>query len=105
MNQCLDLWQEGTDEDEAFNAAITTADGNVVVAGYTAGSWDITNDGWFDVAAAKLNVDDGDVIWRYQVRQAQHLLRLRRNSLEPRRLGRMCTAPHPPSSASDVSRR
>lgn len=54
-----------------------TADGNVVVAGYTAGNWNNTNDGNYDIAAAKLNVDDGEVIWKYQVRQSSYPLRLR----------------------------
>lgn len=37
------------------------------MAGITQGSWDEVNDGWNDVAVAKLNVDNGEVIWTYQV--------------------------------------
>lgn len=44
-----------------------TLDGNVVVAGAAQGDWNEVNDGWNDVAVAKLNVDNGEVIWRYQV--------------------------------------
>lgn len=63
----LDLRQEGTDEDDFMLAAVQTDDGNVVVAGYTRGSWNDTNYGWLAVAAAKLKAEDGDVMWRYQV--------------------------------------
>jgi len=62
------LHQEGTTSDDLLYAAIEALDGNVVVAGNTLGSWSETNDAWHDVAVAKLNVDDGEVIWRYQVR-------------------------------------
>lgn len=63
----LGLRQEGTDEDDFMFAAVQTVDGNVVVAGYTLGSWDETSDGWRAIAAAKLNANDGEVIWKYQV--------------------------------------
>ena len=65
--RCLDLHQGGTIFDDFLYAAIEVLDGNVVVAGNTLGSWSGTNDGWNDVAVAKLNVDDGEVIWSYQV--------------------------------------
>ena len=59
--------QEGTEENDYFLGVTETVDGNVVVVGYTLGNWSVTNDGWNDVVAVKLNVDDGEVIWRYQV--------------------------------------
>ena len=59
--------QEGTDADDVLTDTIEAVDGNVVVAGYTSGSWSNIDDGWNDVAVAKLNVDDGEVIWSYQV--------------------------------------
>lgn len=46
-----------------MTAVVETTDGNVVVAGYTEGSLFDTNDGSFDVAAAKLRADNGDEIW------------------------------------------
>lgn len=61
--------QEGTSVDDFLNAAVKTVDGNVVVAGYTQGSWADLNDGWNDIAVAKLHANDGEVIWRYQVGQ------------------------------------
>jgi len=61
------LRQEGTEENDYFLGVTETVDGNVVVVGYTLGNWSVTNDGWNDVVAVKLNVDDGEVIWRYQV--------------------------------------
>jgi len=51
------------------DAVTKTVDGNVVAAGYTAGSLFIANDDYFDIAAAKLNVDNGEDIWTYQVGQ------------------------------------
>lgn len=39
----------------------------MVVTGYTLGDWNVSNDGWNDVAAVKLNADNGEVIWSYQV--------------------------------------
>ena len=66
--RCLDLHQEGTSSDDLLYAAVEALDGNVVVAGNTKGNWSDINDGWYDVAVAKLNADDGEVIWRYQVR-------------------------------------
>ena len=40
----------------------------MVVAGYTQGNWSNVNDGLYDVVAVKLTVEDGEVIWTYQVR-------------------------------------
>ena len=64
--------QEGTDDDDYLLANVETADGNVVVGGLTAGSWVQPPDGSFDIAVAKLNVDNGEEIWRFQVRQTRH---------------------------------
>lgn len=64
----MNLLQDGTNEDDYLRAAVETADKNVVVAGFTSGSWSVANNGGSnDVVAAKLNVDNGEVIWRYQV--------------------------------------
>lgn len=65
--QCMYLLQDGTNKDDYLRAAVETTDKNVVVAGFTSGSWSVSNDGSNDVVAAKLNVDNGEVIWRYQV--------------------------------------
>lgn len=43
-------------------ACAETADGNVVIAGFT------ISEGWNEVIAAKLDVDTGENIWTYQVR-------------------------------------
>ena len=59
--------QEGTSSDDYLFAAITTVDGNIVVAGNTEGNWSNVNDEWNDVVAVKLNVEDGEMIWTYQV--------------------------------------
>ena len=64
----LDLNQDGTSSDDYLFAAITTVDGNIVAAGHTQGSWSDVNDGWYDVVAVKLNVEDGEMMWTYQVR-------------------------------------
>lgn len=52
-----------------MTVVVETTDGNVVAAGHTAGSWVGINDGHFDVAAAKLRAENGEVLWTYQVRQ------------------------------------
>ena len=65
----LPFQQGGTYDDDYTDAITKTVDGNVVAAGYTAGSLFITNDGSFDIAAAKLSVDNGEEIWTYQVGQ------------------------------------
>ena len=59
--------------DDYMQATVETADGNVVIAGYTQGSWSAINDGWNDVVVVKLDVDDGEVIWTYQVRHTWRL--------------------------------
>lgn len=65
--RCMHLLQDGTNEDDYLRAAVETADKHVVVAGFTSGSWSVSSDGSNDIVAAKLNVDNGEVIWRYQV--------------------------------------
>lgn len=67
--------QRGTDEDDYLRACVQTTDGNVVVAGYSEGSVNGTeNDGNFDIVAAKLEVNSGEEIWTYQVRQEDNTL-------------------------------
>lgn len=60
--------QEGTDAADRIHACSISADGNAVLAGYTEGDWETVGSGFSAVAAVKLNVSDGEVLWRYQVR-------------------------------------
>lgn len=60
--------QEGTDNEDYVQASAATADGNVVLAGSTLGSWNGTQVGNSDAAVTKLNAEDGTVMWRYMVR-------------------------------------
>lgn len=60
-------YKDGTDEDDYLEAAAETADGNIIVAGSAPGSWTDINDIWHEVSVIKLDVDNGDVIWTYQV--------------------------------------
>ena len=68
-NLVLYVRQEGTSTADQMWACEETADGNVVIAGFTLGAWDTsaTSDGWIDVVVAKLDVDTGESIWTYQV--------------------------------------
>lgn len=59
--------QEGTLEDDRFDSAVMTADGNIVLSGFTNGAFDIAKPPWYSAAAVKLDTDGG-VLWRYQVR-------------------------------------
>lgn len=65
--------QEGTDKEERLYASATTADGNVVLAGHTLGNWNGTQAGYHDAAVAKINAQNGEVIWRYMVRTTNTL--------------------------------
>ena len=71
--------QEGSYDNDYLLANVETADGNVVVGGVTEGGWAQIMDGSFDIAVAKLNVDNGEEIWRYQVRQTRYSRRVRRD--------------------------
>ena len=64
------IWQEGTVEDDYINSCSKTADGNVVLTGGTNGNWDGVGFGDANIMAVKLDVTDGTVVWRYQVRPA-----------------------------------
>lgn len=93
--QRLDLRQEGTEDDDFFFGVTETLDGNVVATGYTLGNWSVTNDGWNDVAAVKLNVDNGEVIWNYQVglftgRYFEEVTRFIQRYIEPRLSAETC---------------
>lgn len=62
--------QFGTPHYDFLQACVETADGNVVVAGYSQGSLDGSeSDGYHDIVAAKLDVNTGKEIWFYQVRR------------------------------------
>lgn len=54
--------QEGTILDDKMFGSATTADGNVVLAGYTIGDWDGVASGRYNTAAVKLNAEDGEEI-------------------------------------------
>lgn len=62
--------QEGTAEDDTMNSCSKMEDGNVVLTGATFGNWDGTPAGDISAVAVKLDVTDGTVLWRYQVRVA-----------------------------------
>jgi len=62
--------QEGTVEDDFVYSCSRTTDGNVVLVGYTWGSWEEASTGE-STMAVKLDVTDGTVLWRYQVRTQQ----------------------------------
>lgn len=51
-----------------MSASTVTVDGNVVLAGYTIGNWSGISSGWDNAAVMKLDAEDGEVLWRYQVR-------------------------------------
>ncbi|CAM9508827.1 unnamed protein product [Ascophyllum nodosum] len=60
-------WQNGTSSPDELWGCVEAADGNVVVAGFTQGTWNsVVNDSWNDVVAVKLDVETGDIIWAYQ---------------------------------------
>ncbi|CAN0111305.1 unnamed protein product [Ascophyllum nodosum] len=60
-------WQNGTSEPDNFRACVEATDGNVVMAGYTEGTWvGVVNEGWNDVVAVKLDVETAEIIWTYQ---------------------------------------
>lgn len=61
--------QDGTVETDMLNAAVTTADGNIVLSGHTFGDFGGTQVGSYDAAAVKLDTDGGE-LWRYQVKLA-----------------------------------
>lgn len=60
------LEQDGTSSDDEFNAAIAVPDGSIILAGYTRGRWETTDEGNQDFAAVSLDAD-GKEMWRYQV--------------------------------------
>ncbi len=66
--------QEGTVEDDYINTCSITTDGNVVLSGATAGDWEMLTSGDSTIMAVKLDLTDGTVIWRYQVRTATVVL-------------------------------
>lgn len=53
---------------DVITASAATADGNVVLAGYTLGDWHGIENGHWAGAAVKLDVDGGGLLWRYMVR-------------------------------------
>ena len=59
--------QEGTTEEDFVRSCSITADGNVVLTGYTFGAWAEGSTADTSMVAVKLDVSDGTVIWRYQV--------------------------------------
>ncbi|CAM9723705.1 unnamed protein product, partial [Ascophyllum nodosum] len=61
-------WQEGTPQEDQFNAAVALEGGSTILIGYTYGSWYGENAGdesTSDFAAVKLDAD-GIVEWRWQ---------------------------------------
>ncbi|CAN0028156.1 unnamed protein product [Pylaiella littoralis] len=60
------IWQDGSDEEDYIQACTLTADGNVVLAGFTNGEWLGSQPGTSAIAAVKLDVTDGSVVWDYQ---------------------------------------
>ncbi|CAN0410202.1 unnamed protein product, partial [Pylaiella littoralis] len=58
--------QDGTDEEDYMQTCTLTADGNVVLAGYTNGEWLGSKPGTSAIAAVKLDITDGSVVWEYQ---------------------------------------
>lgn len=67
--------QNGSAGDNSLWAATALADGSVVLAGYTTGSWSGSNQGAADFAVVKLDVD-GLEEWRWQVMHARDLILL-----------------------------
>ena len=62
------LWQAGAAPNEASSLASTPrSDGSIVLAGSTSGVWDTEEIGIRDFAAVALD-EDGQELWRYQVR-------------------------------------
>ena len=59
--------QDGTSDDDYIYTAVATGDGSTVLAGYTEGFWNGTNNGLEDFAAVKLDAD-GTAEWKWQVR-------------------------------------
>ncbi|CAN0100846.1 unnamed protein product, partial [Sphacelaria rigidula] len=55
----------GTTAEDYFTSVAVGRDGNVVMAGHTAGDWDEVNAGEEDFAAVKLD-QDGLELWRWQ---------------------------------------
>lgn len=67
LSSLLSLLQNGTiNEDKISAVASGGDDGSVVLAGSTAGNWDIVNRGYEDFAAVKLDAN-GTVLWHWQV--------------------------------------
>lgn len=63
------LLQDGSIETDALLAAVGVADGGVVAAGYSNGTWNSeSGSGQVDFAAVKLDAD-GNVVWIWQVSQ------------------------------------
>ena len=58
--------QDGTSDVDYIRTVVATGGGSTVLAGYTYGSWNGSNNGLDDFAAVKLDVD-GTVEWKWQV--------------------------------------
>lgn len=67
--QCACSRQNGTDDRDEFEAAASSDNNSVIMAGYTKGSWSRVkqNNGTLDPAAVKIDAD-GTEVWRWQVR-------------------------------------
>lgn len=73
---CHSPIQEGTPYDDKLMSCSATADGNVVVSGYSPGIWDDTTKYYNNIAAAKIDGNTGTTLWKFQVR-ALHYNKLR----------------------------
>lgn len=67
VNETLQTGQEGSSENDHIFTASGTADGNVVLAGETAGNFARRAAGYQEAAAVKLDAN-GTVLWRWQVK-------------------------------------
>ncbi|CAN0006742.1 unnamed protein product, partial [Sphacelaria rigidula] len=58
-------WQGGTGGKDKLQAAAMASDGSVLLAGYSDGVWEGSNQGGIDLAVVKLSAD-GEVEWKRQ---------------------------------------
>ena len=59
------IFQTGTSVDDVLLGAVLDSCGNVILAGYTKGSFSGSNAGYWDVFTMKLS-EDGSQLWAYQ---------------------------------------
>lgn len=78
LTLCLE--QEGSEEDDDIWAVAGGADESVVLAGYTMGNWNATNEGALDYAIVKLDSEGNVLCPGYAIVLASYGRRLESNS-------------------------